>query len=167
VTSNVLNEADSNLLTAAAFEFALDSELKRALRGQSYLTLVTVEASREWKGMTVTVDDGTLQDVAKVIGREIRNTDLLSHTDNGTLGLLLLDADFDDSARVIHRLILRIQSYGFRIVLRIAVGAASCPTHASDVDSLKRQALSRPLVSWRGGDHSSPEHDHSSTDQKN
>ena len=63
----------------------------------------------------------------------------------------------EQSARVIDRLILRIQSYGFRIVLRIAVGAASCPTHAIDVDSLKRQALSRPLVSWRGGVHSSPD----------
>jgi GGDEF domain-containing protein len=105
--------------------------------------------------MTVTADDGTLQEVAQVIGREIRDTDLLGHTDKGTLGLVLLDADFDHSTRVIDRLVSRIESYKFPTALRIAVGAACYPTHAVDADSLKRQALSRPLVSWRGGIHSS------------
>ena len=55
----------------------LDSELKRAVRSQNYLTLVTIEASREWEGMTVTADDGTLQEVAQIIGSEVRDTDLL------------------------------------------------------------------------------------------
>ena len=54
-------EEGSKLLTPGAFEFVLDSELKRAVRSQNYLTLVTVEASREWEGMTVTADDGTVQ----------------------------------------------------------------------------------------------------------
>jgi hypothetical protein len=31
------------------------------------------------------------------------------------------------------------------------VGAACYPTHAVDAESLKRQALSRPIVNWRGG----------------
>ena len=85
------------MLTPGAFEFVLDSELKRAVRSQNYLTLVTVEASREWEGMTVTADDGTLQEVAQIIGREVRDTDLLGHTDKGTLALVLLDADFEHS----------------------------------------------------------------------
>ena len=79
-------EDDSKLLTPGAFEFVLDCELKRAVRSQNYLTLVTVEASREWEGMTVTADDGTLQEVAQLIGREVRDTDLIGHTDKGTLG---------------------------------------------------------------------------------
>jgi hypothetical protein len=155
VPSESFYEHDSKLLTAAAFEFVLDSELKRAVRCQNFLTLVTVEASREWEGMTVTADDGTLQEVAQVISREIRDTDLLGHTDKGTLGLVLLDADFDHSTRVIDRLVTRIESYKFPTVLRIAVGAACYPTHAVDAGSLKRQALSRPIVNWRGGVHSS------------
>ena len=40
-------EENSRLLTPGAFEFVLDSELKRAVRSQNYLTLVTVEASRD------------------------------------------------------------------------------------------------------------------------
>jgi hypothetical protein len=141
----------SRLLTPGAFEFVLDSELKRALRSQNFLTLVTVEASREWEGMMVTADDGTLQEMAQIIGREVRDTDFLGHFDKGTLALVLLDADFEHSSRVIDRVVSRIEDYEFRNALRIAVGAACYPTHAVDAESLKRQALSRPLVNWRSG----------------
>ena len=146
-------EENSKLLTPGAFDFVLDSELKRAVRSQNYLTLVTVEASREWEGMTVTADDGTLQEVAQLIGREVRDTDLIGHTDRGTLALVLLDSDFEHSERVINRLVSRIENYEFPTQMRIAVGAACYPTHAVDADSLKRQALSRPIVNWRGGLH--------------
>ena len=99
----------------------------------------------------VTADDGTLQEVAQVIGREVRDTDLLGHADRGTLALVLLDADFEHSTRVIDRLVSRIDNYEFPTALRIAVGAACYPTHAVDADSLKRQAMTRPIVNWRGG----------------
>ena len=147
-------EEGSRLLTPGAFEFVLDSELKRAVRSQNFLTLVVLEASREWEGMMVTADDGTLQEVAQVIGREVRDTDLLGHSDKGTLSLVLLDADFEHSTRVIDRLVSRIENYEFPTALRIAVGAACYPTHAVDADTLKRQALARPLVNWRGGSRS-------------
>jgi len=148
-------EEGSKLLTPSAFEFVLDSELKRAVRSQNFLTLVVVEASREWEGMTMTADDGTLQEVAQIIGREVRDTDLLGHTDKGTLALVLLDTDFDHSAKVIDRLVSRIENYEFPTAVRIAVGAACYPTHAVDAQTLKRQAISHPVVNWRGGIRSS------------
>lgn len=151
MTSSSFYEEGSKLLTPGAFEFVLDSELKRAVRSQNFLTLVVVEASREWEGMIVTADDGTLQEVAQLIGREVRDTDLLGHTANGMLSLLLIDANFEHSAHVINRLVARIESYEFGTAVRIAVGAACYPTHAVDADSLKREALSHPLVNWRGG----------------
>ena len=143
-------EDNTKLLTPGAFEFVLESELKRAVRMQTYLTLVTVEASREWEGMTVTADDGTLLEVAQLIVREVRDTDLVGHTGRGTLALVLLDTNFEHSERVIGRLVARIENYEFPTALRIAVGAACYPTHAVDAESLKRQALSRPIVNWRG-----------------
>src|SRR6266446_2274399 len=146
-----LFEEGNKVLTPGAFEFVLNSELKRAVRSQNFLTLVVVEASREWQGVTVTADDGTLQEVAQIIGKEVRDTDLIGHTDRGVLALVLLDADFEHSTLVIDRLVSRIENYEFPTVLRIAVGAACYPTHAVDADSLKRQAMSRPLVNWRGG----------------
>jgi hypothetical protein len=151
MTSSSFYEEGSKLLTPGAFEFVLDSELKRAVRSQNFLTLVTLEASREWEGMMVTADDGTVQEVAQLIGKEVRDTDLLGHTDRGMLALVLLDADFEHSARVIDRLVSRIENYDFPTPLRIAVGAACYPTHAVDADSLKRQAMSRPIANWRGG----------------
>ncbi len=148
--SSSFYEEGSRLLKPGAFEFVLDSELKRAVRSQNFLTLVTLETSREWEGMMVTADDGTLLEVAQVIGREVRDTDLLGHSEKGTLALVLLDADFEHSARVIDRLVARIDHYEFPAPLRIAVGAACYPTHAVDAATLKRQALTRPIVNWRG-----------------
>ena len=75
MTSSSFYEEGSNVLTPGAFEFVLDSELKRAVRSQNYLTLVVLEARREWEGMMVTADDGTIQEVAQLIGREVRDTD--------------------------------------------------------------------------------------------
>jgi GGDEF domain-containing protein len=151
MTSSSFYEEGSRLLTPGAFEFVLDSELKRAVRSQNFLTLVMLEVSREWEGMMVTADDGTLQEVAQVISREVRDTDLLGHADKGTLALVLLDADFEHASHVIDRLVTRIDNYQFGTALRIAVGAACYPTHAVDAESLKRQATSRPVVNWRGG----------------
>jgi len=42
-------EDDSRLLLPNAFEFVLNGELKRAVRSQNYLTLVTLETSRDNK----------------------------------------------------------------------------------------------------------------------
>ena len=151
MTSSSFYEEGSKLLTPGAFEFVLENELKRAIRSQNYLTLVAVEASREWEGMTVTADEGTLHQVAQLIGREVRDTDLIGHIDKGTIALVLIDADFDHSTRVIDRLVSRVENYEFPTPLRIAVGAACYPTHAVDAESLKRQAMSRPIVNWRGG----------------
>ena len=93
-------EEGSRLLTPNAFEFVLDGELKRAVRSQNFLTLVVLEAKREWEGLMVTADDGTVEEVAQLVAREIRDTDLIGHTEKGTLSVVLLDADFDSTARV-------------------------------------------------------------------
>ena len=142
-------EGDSNLLTAGAFEFVLDSELKRAVRSQNYLTLVTVDASRESEGNTVPADDDTLGNVAELIGRELRDADLIGHTGRGALTLALLDADMDHAERVINRLVSRFENHGFSTPLRIVLGAASYPTHAVDAGALRREALARPVARWR------------------
>lgn len=149
-------EEGSRLLTPNAFEFVLDGELKRAVRSQNFLTLVVLEASREWDGLTMSADDGTVEEVATIVGHEVRDTDVLGLTADGTLSLVLLDADYDNSARVIDRLIQRIDSYDFPTQLRISLGAACYPTDAVDADALKRQAISRPMVSWRGGPDRAP-----------
>lgn len=149
MTNSPFYEDGSKLLTSGAFEFVLDGELKRAVRSQNYLTLVTLEATREWEGMAVTADNGTVQEVAQIIGGQLRETDLIGHTDEGTLTIVLLGTDFEHSARVIDRLVSCIEKHAFTTTLRIAVGAACYPTHAVDAGSLKQQALLHPIINWR------------------
>lgn len=149
MTTDSFYEEGSRLLTPGAFDFVLEGELKRAVRSQNFLTLVVVEARREWEGMMVAADDGTLHEVAQIVRREIRETDVVGRTDKGTLSLVLVDAEYDHSARVVDRLVSSIENYEFPTTLRIAVGAACYPTHAVDAESLKRQAASHPIVRWR------------------
>jgi GGDEF domain-containing protein len=152
MTSNAFyEEGSTQVLTAGAFEFVLDTELRRAVRSQNFLTLIVLETSREWEGMTITADDGTVHEVAQVITKEVRDTDLIGLTDKGVLSIVLIDADFEHSTHVIDRLVARIDNYEFPTPLRIAVGAACYPTHAVDANSLKQQAISHPIVNWRGG----------------
>ena len=151
-------EAGTRVLTPPAFDFVLDSELKRALRAQNFLTLVVVEARREWEGMMVTADEGTIGEVARILGHEVRDTDLLGCIENGELSLVLLDADHTGSRTVIERIVQRIDSYDFPARLRISMGAACYPTDAIDAASLRRQASSRPVVSWSGGSTSAGDH---------
>ena len=144
-------EDGTRLLTPNAFEFVLDAELKRAVRSQNFLTLIVVEAKREWDGLTVTADEGTVGEVAKILGHEVRDTDVIGASDQGTFAMMLLDADYESSTKVIDRLVQRIDNYEFPAKLQISMGAACYPTHAVDADSLKKQALTHPVVNWRGG----------------
>jgi hypothetical protein len=86
------------------------------------------------------------------VTRDIRATDPIGLTERGSLSLLLLDADFEPSTRVVDRVMARVDNYEFPTPLHISVGAACYPTHAVDAQSLRRQAVSRPIVNWRGGD---------------
>ena len=151
MTPDQFFEDGSRVLTREAFEFVLDGELRRAVRSQNFLTLVVLETKREWEGLEVTADDGTVEEVAQLVSREIRDTDLLGYTSSGMLSLVLLDADYENSTKVIDRVIQRMSHYDFPAPVRISVGAACYPTHAVDAESLKRQAVSHPVVSWRGG----------------
>lgn len=141
-------ENGSRVLTSRAFELALDAEIKRAVRSQNFLTLVVLQTRREWDGITVTADEGIVEDVARIVGNEIRDTDPLGVVGNGGLALVLLDADFESSRKVTDRLIQRIVSYDFRTPLHISMGAACYPTHAVDSQSLRTRALTHPALSW-------------------
>lgn len=151
-------DESTRLLTPHAFEFVLDAELKRAVRSQNFLTLVVVETKREWDGLTLTADEGLLGEVARILGHEVRDTDLFGAGEEGTLSLVLLDADYANSTKVIERLLQRIDNYEFPARLRISMGAACYPTHAVDAGSLKQKALTHPVVSWRSD--TSPETRH-------
>ncbi|MGH9408083.1 MAG: hypothetical protein ACRD1V_01360 [Vicinamibacterales bacterium] len=131
-------EEDFRVLTPEAFEFVLTNELKRAVRSQNFLTLVTMEP-RAAEGAAAA------RQIARLVSREVRETDLLSATTQGQFAMVLLDADLQNSMRVIDRLMARLEHYQFAAPLDIEVGAACCPTHGVDAETLRRVAASRHL----------------------
>jgi hypothetical protein len=141
------HEEDSRLLTPAAFDFVFENELKRAVRSQNFLTLLVVDQTaptpeRETRKMNA--------HVTRVVSRELRETDLLSRTPEGRLFVVLLDADLDNSMRVVDRLLTRFEHYEFPVPATIDIGAACCPTHGSDAETLRRAADLRRV---RSGGH--------------
>ena len=137
-------EADRRVLTPEAFNFVLTNELKRAVRSQNFLTLLLMEPTP--RPAEPPVDPGAaVRQIAKIVSREVRETDLLSQTAEGQLSVVLLDADLPNSLRVVERLMSRLDHYEFSTPLTIEVGAACCPTHGADAETLRRAAESRPL----------------------
>lgn len=137
-------DEDYRVLTPEAFEFVLGNELKRAMRSQNFLTLLVMEASPE----PGAEDGDPVRHVTRIVAHEVRETDLLTRTDEG-VSVVLLDADMNNTMRVIDRLMSRVDHYDFPVPVSITVGAASCPTHGTDADSLRRAAAARPVVSRR------------------
>lgn len=139
-------EEDFRVLTPEAFAFVLSNELKRAVRSQNFVTLVVVEPSLKGvPGGGNGERDQAVRDVARLISGDVRETDLLAQTDHGQLSVVLLDSDLDNAIRVIDRLMSRLDHYEFFKPLTFEVGAACCPTHGADADTLRRAAESRPI----------------------
>jgi hypothetical protein len=139
-------EEDFRVLTPEAFEFVLTNELKRAVRSQNFVTLVVLEPTvRGLPGDGNGERDEAVRELARLISKDVRETDLLSHTGHGKLSIVLLDADHDSSLRVIDRLMARLDHYEFERPLHIEISAASCPTHGADAESLRRAAEARPV----------------------
>jgi GGDEF domain-containing protein len=146
VTADSFLDEDFRVLTSEAFDFVLNNELKRAVRSQNFLTLVHVEPTVRGAQNGGNGDrDTAVREIARLISREVRETDLLAHTAKGRLSIVLLDADMPNSIGVIERLMSRLDHYEFTQPLAIEVGAACCPTHGADVDSLRRAAEARPV----------------------
>ena len=120
------------VLNQQTFEFVLANELKRAARSQNYVTLVLLEPRAGDRAAVV-------DEIASVVSRELRETDLLA-TDETLVSLVLLDADVQNATQVIERVMSRIEHYQFATPVEIEVGAACCPTHGADAETLKRVA---------------------------
>ena len=135
------------LLAPTAFKFVLNRELRHAMRANGCLSLVTIETTRELGGTTVSADEQTMHEIAQVLNNEMRDRDLLGLSDAGTLSLVLRSTDYQRSIRVVDRLMAKLGQHTFQTPVQIAFGAASYPTHAVGAESLKRWAVSHPVVS--------------------
>jgi hypothetical protein len=135
-------EEDFRVLTPEAFDFVLNNELKRAVRSQNFLTLLVVEPTGPADQAQRT---SVIREVARLVSREVRETDLLAQTHEGQLSVVLLDSDLHSSMQVVDRLVSRFTHYEFPTPVAIEVGAACCPTHGADAETLRRAAEARPI----------------------
>jgi GGDEF domain-containing protein len=122
------------VLNTPTFEFVLANELKRALRSQNYVTLILMEP----RGGNAAA---AVPEIAGLVSSELRETDMLA-TDATMVSMVLLDADLQNSARVMERVMARLGHYQFTTPVEIEIGAACCPTHGADLETLKRVAAS-------------------------
>jgi hypothetical protein len=121
------------LLSQETFDFVLSNELKRARRSQNFVTVALIQPNdRE--------PEATARQIADLVSRELRETDLLASA-GGVVSLVLLDADRQSATRVIDRVMARLEHYQFTGPLHIEVGAACCPADGVDADTLKRVAM--------------------------
>ena len=124
-----------NVLNSETFDFVLTNELKRAQRSQNFVTLVQMEPRSGAPAEAVS-------EIARLVSRELRETDMLA-TDSTKVSMVLLDTDLQNSNRVIERVMARLEHYQFTTPVEIEVGAACCPTHGADLDTLRRVASKR------------------------
>jgi len=120
------------VLNHETFEFVLANELKRAVRSQNFVTLVMIQPRSGERATAV-------EEITGLVNPELRETDLLA-VDAETVWMVLLDADLQNSTRVIERVMSRLEHYQFTVPLDIDIGAACCPTHGADAATLKRAA---------------------------
>jgi hypothetical protein len=137
---------DPRVLSPEVFDFVLNTELKRAIRSQNFLTLLVVETTPRTAGGE---RKELARELARVISRVVRETDILSPGEDGRLSVVLLDADYHNSMHVVDRLMSRVEHYEFTTPAAISVGAACCPTHGADLASLRSAAESRPVHTRR------------------
>jgi hypothetical protein len=126
-----------NVLSNETFDFVLTNELKRAQRSQNFVTLVLLEPRSGGPADAV-------GEIARLVSRELRETDMLA-ADSTKVSMVLLDTDLQNSNRVIERVMSRLEHYQFTTPVEIEVGAACCPTHGADLDTLRRAASKRVI----------------------
>ncbi len=129
----------SRVVTLEAFDFIFRNELKRAVRAQNFLTLLRVEPSPVAKTDRPTVS----RQLARLVGSDVRETDLVAEGEAGRVWVLLLDTDLRSSMSVLDRLLARFGHYEFVTPIELDIGVACCPTHGTDIDSLKRATDAR------------------------
>lgn len=133
----------NNIVTSDTFTRVLTLELKRAVRSQTFLTLFVMG----WHGDRPVQ---AAQEMAAILSRELRETDLI--TVNGTkVAGVVLDTARDSFGAVIGRVRTCLEDYYFAAPARIEIGWASCPSDGADLETLSRlaNAARTPLTTAR------------------
>ncbi len=90
-------------------------------------------------------------EIDDAIEHEMRERDFIGHVEAGSTALVLLNSDYPRAVRVADRLVAGLRHRPLPALLKITVGAACYPTHATNAAGLVRWALSHPISNWTTG----------------
>ncbi len=92
------------VLSADAFAFMVDRTLRHACRSNEYATLITLQASRDFVGLSIDVDLPKFDEVAAAIAPAVREIDFFGALTDRRLALLVVDAGEATARRVVERI---------------------------------------------------------------
>lgn len=136
----------SDVLSTDLFAFVVGRTLRHACRSNDYATLITLQASRDFVGVSVDLDLPGVYDVAAAIAPAIRETDLLGELTDRSLAVLVVDGGEAVACQVVERIVDRIVYVRFSASLTFIIGVAVYPTHGTDMASLVVHATMHPAI---------------------
>jgi len=120
--------------------------LRRSCRSPEYTALISIRARREFAGLSVVVGPAGLREVADATSAMIRDTDLIGELPDGSLGIVVSDADEIFVSGIVERLAETFSAVRFSAALSFAIGIAVSPTHSTDLFELLDYAESHPVL---------------------
>ena len=137
------------------FLHVLEMELKRSLRYQSFTSVLLVEIPATRK-LDLSRTATFLERVVASLSSQIRETDIIGTTKEGTITVILLNCDKRSTSEVVNRVNSWMLHYfgsdsneSGTSNSRLGVGAACFPTHATDSEHLLRAASELLEISRR------------------
>lgn len=150
-----LTNDSSRIMTPRVLQFVLNRELQKALKSRTAFTVLTITVERS--AIEPRTDERTLSEIDALIEQGMRERDFIGHVEAGSTAVVLLNSDYPRAMRVADRLVAGLEGRHFPALIKIIIGAACYPNHATSASSLIRWALSHPVSTWKPGHHS-PDH---------
>lgn len=151
----------TGLFNRRHFEEILQAELSRIQRygGKCSLGLIDLDFFKNYNDtFGHLAGDAVLKDLAELMRRHIRTSDVLARLGGEEFGLVMVNTSKEDAFQAMERLRKAIEEYrvpgstaGPSIRLTISVGIASCPEDARDVEGLLRKADAALYAAKRRG----------------
>ena len=143
-TTGHFTDSLTGLYNYGFFRIIFDREVKLSERHGGPLTLALVNIDsfdRYNKRYGILKGDYVLNQIAKIILGNVRQTDLAARYEGDTLAVMLAKAEADSAFDVMERIRQTVEK-NFESALTISTGIAAYPKHAQSIDRLL-QSLKR------------------------
>jgi GGDEF domain-containing protein len=143
-------------MTPRVLEFVINRQMQKTLKSRNAFTVVTITVERSTSA--VPADERTLTEIDDLLETDMRERDYIGRVEAGSTAIVLLNSDYQRAVRVADRLVADLEHCQLPALLKITIGAACCPIHATSAELLIRWALAHPVSTWQTGRNSSDHH---------